>query len=495
MANTDLLKLSLKKTRDALVAGDISPVELTEVYLDQAEKTTILNAYVLINREKAEQSAKESEKRLLKNEGRPLEGIPIAHKDIYCTRGIRTTSCSKILENFIPPYESTVGQRLKNAGTVMLGKTNMDEFAMGSSNLTSYFGPCYNPWGSRVGEKHLIPGGSSGGSAAAVASLSALAATGTDTGGSVRQPASFCGLVGLKPTYGRCSRYGIMSFASSLDQPGVFTRNVEDAALMLQNMAGHDPKESTSVNREVPNYSENLESSVKGRRVGIPKEYNLPGMSLETKALWDQAQKWLEEEGAIIEEISLPHTEYALPVYYIIAPAEASSNLARYDGVRFGFRADGKTLDNLYEETRGQGFGEEVKRRILIGTQVLSAGSYEEYYLQAMKVRELIRRDFVQAFEKCDVILTPSTTTAAFTKETAPTDPKQMYLNDVYTVTANLAGLPGISVPGGLNKQGLPLGLQLFAPAFEEARLLNFGCILEKKAAFPCLYDHDLWKL
>ncbi len=491
----ELLKFTLSEAKEALKTKQISPVELTEAYLKQAEDIRDLNSYLEICHESARESARKSEKKYANGTARALEGLPIAHKDIFCTKGIRTTSCSRILSNFVPPYESTVSQKLKDAGTVMLGKLNMDEFAMGSANLTSYYKPCYNPWGYKIGEKHLIPGGSSGGSAGAVAALAALAATGTDTGGSIRQPAAFCGLVGIKPTYGRCSRFGIMAFASSLDQPGPLTRTVKDAAMILQNIAGYDPKESTSIDKPVPNYLSTLNDSIKGKRVGIPKEYNLPGLDKEVNALWKKTQKWLEEEGAIVEEISLPHTAYALPVYYIVSPAEASSNLARYDGVRYGRRVEGKTLDELYELTREEGFGEEVQRRILMGTHILSAGSYDEYYIQALKVRRMIYQDFEKAFEKIDMILTPSTTSAAFTQEKAPTDPLQMYLNDIYTVTANLAGLPGISVPVGLTSQGLPLGMQLVAPAFEESSLLNMAQHIENKAGFPNLYEAGLWNL
>lgn len=491
----ELLKFTLSEAKEAMDSKEISPCELTDAYLQQAEEVAELNSYLEICHDLAKRAAKKSEQKYMDGKAGNLEGLPIAHKDIFCTKGIRTTCGSRMLDNFIPAYESTVSQKLKDAGTVMLGKLNMDEFAMGSANLTSYYKPCYNPWGYKIGEKSLVPGGSSGGSSSAVASLSALAATGTDTGGSVRQPASFCGLVGLKPTYGRCSRFGIIAFASSLDQPGPITRTVKDAAMILQNMAGFDPKESTSVNKAVPDYLGTIDKSIKGKRVGIPREYTLPGLDPEVQALWNKTQKWLEEEGATIEEISLPHTSYALPVYYIVAPAEASSNLARYDGVRYGERIEGKTLDELYEKTRGECFGEEVKRRILIGTHVLSAGAYDEYYVQALKVRQLIYQDFAESFKKVDVILTPSTTSPAFSQEDAPKDPMQMYLNDIYTVTANLAGLPSISVPAGLTSKGLPLGMQLIAPAFEEVSLLNVAQCIEKKASFPNLYDAGLWNL
>jgi aspartyl-tRNA(Asn)/glutamyl-tRNA(Gln) amidotransferase subunit A len=405
-------------------------------------------------------------------------------KDLFCTEGVLTTAGSHILDGFKPPYESTVTARLWQAGAVMLGKLNMDEFAMGSSNTTSYHGSVKNPWKRRGENRDLVPGGSSGGSVAAVAARVAMGATGTDTGGSIRQPAAFCGLVGLKPTYGRCSRWGIVAFASSLDQAGPVARTVEDAALMLQVMAGHDPKDSTAVDLPVPDYRATLEGGVKGLRIGIPKEYRADGMDGAIDKLWAAGAGWLKAAGAEIVDISLPHTKYALPTYYIIAPAEASSNLARYDGVRFGLRVPGTTLDEMYENTRAEGFGAEVKRRVLIGTYVLSAGYYDAYYLKAQRLRSLILRDFTRAFEKVDAILTPSTPTAAFAIGDRTEDPIAMYLNDIFTVPVNLAGLPGISVPAGLSADGLPLGLQLIGRAFDEATLLRIARSLEQAANF-----------
>ncbi|HJT11647.1 MAG TPA: Asp-tRNA(Asn)/Glu-tRNA(Gln) amidotransferase subunit GatA, partial [Dongiaceae bacterium] len=413
-----------------------------------------------------------------------LEGISLAIKDLFCTDGVQTTAGSKILKGFKPPYESTVTANLWKAGAVMLGKVNMDEFAMGSSNLTSHFGGVGNPWRRKGDNKRLVPGGSSGGSAASVAARMALGATATDTGGSIRQPAAFTGTVGIKPTYGRCSRWGIVAFASSLDQAGPMARSVKDCALMLGAMAGHDPKDSTSVDLPVPDYTKALTGDIRGLRVGIPKEYRLDGMSAEIEKLWHEGAAWLKKAGAEIKEVSLPHTKYALPTYYIIAPAEASSNLARYDGVRFGLRVPGESLDEMYEKTRADGFGKEVRRRIMIGTYVLSAGYYDAYYLKAQRLRTLIARDFDRAFKNVDVILTPSTPSAAFAEGENTDDPIQMYLNDVFTVTANLVGLPGISVPGGLDSQGLPLGLQLIGRAFDEETLFRVGGVIESSANF-----------
>jgi aspartyl-tRNA(Asn)/glutamyl-tRNA(Gln) amidotransferase subunit A len=398
---------------------------------------------------------------------------------------VRTTAGSNILSNFVPPYESTVSQNLWNAGAVMLGKTNMDEFAMGSSNETSHFGPVFNPWRARASNSNLVPGGSSGGSAAAVAGNLALAATGTDTGGSIRQPAAVTGTVGLKPTYGRCSRWGIVAFASSLDQAGPMTRTVRDSAILLKAMASVDPKDSTSVDVPVPDYESGLESGVKGLRIGIPKEYRIDGAPPEIDALWSKGAEWLKAQGAEIVEVSLPHTKYALPTYYIVAPAEASSNLSRYDGVRFGHRAKGvEDIFDLYEKSRAEGFGPEVRRRILIGTYVLSAGYYDAYYARAQKLRTLIARDFTDAFQKCDVLLTPATPGPAFAVGEKSADPVAMYLNDVFTVTVNLAGLPGISVPAGLTANGLPLGLQVIGKAFDEETVLRAGRALETAAGF-----------
>lgn len=480
---SELIKYTMGEAKDRLLKKEFSAVELTQAYLDHMEKNRSLNAYVLETPEIALKMAEESDHRIAKGEAKDLEGMPLGIKDLFCTEGVTTTAGSHILDNYVPQYESTVSSNLKEAGAVLLGKTNMDEFAMGSSNMTSYFGSVINPW-KQEGGKNLTPGGSSGGSSAAVAGGLAIAATGTDTGGSIRQPAAFTGIVGIKPTYGRCSRWGIMAFASSLDQAGPMTRDVRDAAMMLKAMAGHDPKDSTSASAEVPDFEKVLDQGVKGLRVGIPKEYHLEGMNETTVRLWEQGKKWLQEAGAEIVEISLPHTKYSLPTYYILAPAEASSNLARYDGVRYGLRVPGKTLDELYENTRSEGFGEEVQRRILIGTYVLSSGYYDAYYLKAQKVRRLIRQDFEVAFQKVDVILTPTTPEAAFALDEAPTDPVVMYLNDVLTVPANLAGLPSISVPAGLSQEGLPLGLQLIGPAFDESVLFRAGRVIEDSADF-----------
>jgi aspartyl-tRNA(Asn)/glutamyl-tRNA(Gln) amidotransferase subunit A len=430
--------------------------------------------------------AEASDARIAKGEARPLEGLPLAIKDLFCTKGVRTTAGSNILGNFIPPYESTVSQNLWDAGAVMLGKTNMDEFAMGSSNETSYFKPVISPWRAQDSNQNLVPGGSSGGSAASVAANLCLAATGTDTGGSIRQPAAVTGTVGIKPTYGRCSRWGIVAFASSLDQAGPMTRTVRDSAIMLRHMASVDPKDSTSVDIPVPDYEATLEGGVKGLRVGIPKEYRIDGAPPEIDALWSKGADWLKAQGAEIVDVSLPHTKYALPVYYIVAPAEASSNLARYDGVRFGHRTKDAIRDitELYEKSRAEGFGAEVRRRILIGTYVLSAGYYDAYYSRAQKLRTLILRDFTEAFKKCDVLLTPATPGPAFALGEKSADPVSMYLNDVFTVTVNLAGLPAIAVPAGLTANGLPLGLQVIGKAFDEATVLRAGRSIEIAAGF-----------
>lgn len=479
----DLIRLTLAEAQKGLRAKKFSATELTKAYLESMERHRHLNAYILETPDFALEHARESDKRLSKGEGRPLEGLPLAIKDLFCTKGIRTTAGSHILDSFKPPYESTVSLKLKDAGAVCLGKTNMDEFAMGSANITSYYGSVVNPW-KRTDGKALTPGGSSGGSAAAIAGGLALAATGTDTGGSIRQPAAFSGIVGIKPTYGRCSRWGIVAFASSLDQAGPMTRDVRDAALMLEVMAGHDPKDSTSASLPVPSFEKALTQGVKGLRIGIPQEYRFEGMDEDITKLWEKGANWLKEAGAEIIDISLPHTKYSLPTYYVLAPAEASSNLARYDGVRYGLRVPGKTLDELYENTRSEGFGLEVQRRILIGTYVLSAGYYDAYYLKAQKVRKLIAQDFQLAFQKVDVILTPTTPTPAFALDEKPTDPVVMYLNDVLTVPLNLAGLPGMSIPAGLSKEGLPLGLQLIGPAFDENVLFRTGRVLEEAVAF-----------
>jgi aspartyl-tRNA(Asn)/glutamyl-tRNA(Gln) amidotransferase subunit A len=484
----DLIRLTMAEARDGLKKKDFSSVELTKAYLEAMVQYRPLNAYILETPELALQMAQESDRKLAHGEARPLEGLPIAIKDLFCTLGIQTTAGSHILEGYKPEYESTVTTNLKNAGTVFLGKTNMDEFAMGSANITSYYGDVTNPW-KRADGKDLTPGGSSGGSATAVAGGLAIAATGTDTGGSIRQPAAFSGIVGLKPTYGRCSRWGIVAFASSLDQAGPMTKDVRDAALLLKAMAGHDPKDSTSAPLEVPNFEAAIDQGVKGLRIGIPKEYKLDGMPEDIVKLWEKGEAWLKAAGAEIIDISLPHTKYSLPVYYVLAPAEASSNLARYDGVRYGLRVPGQTLDEMYENTRTEGFGTEVQRRILIGTYVLSAGYYDAYYLKAQRVRALITQDFQKAFEKVDVILTPTTPSPAFALDESPTDPVVMYLNDVLTVSANLAGLPGLSVPAGLSKEGLPLGLQLIAPAFNENVLFKTGKVIEDAAQFKSFLE------
>jgi aspartyl-tRNA(Asn)/glutamyl-tRNA(Gln) amidotransferase subunit A len=477
--------MTLAEARDALKAKTISSRELTGAFIAAIEAGRGLNAYITETAEKALLMAGESDKRIAEGKTGALEGLPLAIKDLFCTKGTRTTAASKILGNFIPPYESTVTQNLWNAGAVMLGKTNLDEFAMGSSNETSAFGPVFNPWRAKGSNQKLVPGGSSGGSSSAVAADLCLAATGTDTGGSIRQPAAVTGTVGLKPTYGRCSRWGVVAFASSLDQAGPMTKTVRDAAIMLTSMASVDAKDSTSVDLPVPDYESFLTGGVKGLKVGIPKEYRIDGIPADVAAMWDKAADWLKAQGAEVVEVSLPHTKYALPTYYIVAPAEASSNLARYDGVRFGHRAaNPHDITDLYERSRGEGFGAEVQRRILIGTYVLSAGYYDAYYSRAQKLRTLIKRDFDQAFETCDVLLTPSTPGPAFGVGSKTSDPLEMYLQDVFTVTVNLAGLPGISVPGGLTDSGLPLGLQLIGKAFDEGTLLRAAQAVETAADF-----------
>jgi aspartyl-tRNA(Asn)/glutamyl-tRNA(Gln) amidotransferase subunit A len=448
------------------------------------ERARLLNAFVTETPERAREMAKASDARLAKGKPGPLEGIPLAIKDMFCTKDVRTTACSRILNNFVPTYDSTVTAQLWRDGAVLLGKTANDEFAMGSSNETSFSGPVISPWRRKSANTPLVPGGSSGGSAAAVAANLCLGATGTDTGGSIRQPAAFTGTVGIKPTYGRCSRWGIVAFASSLDQAGPFARTVRDAALLLASMAGHDPKDSTSVDRPVPDYAAAVGKSVKGMRIGIPKEYRIDGMSAEIEKLWTQGIEWLKKAGAEIVNISLPHTKYALPAYYIVNPAEASSNLARYDGVRYGLRAPAGDITGMYEKTRAEGFGPEVRRRVLIGTYVLSAGYYDAYYLRAQKVRTLIKKDFEDCFtDGVHAMLTPATPSAAFgLNEKGGGDPVEMYLNDVFTVTVNMAGLPGISVPAGLDGQGLPLGLQLIGRPFDEETLFSLGQVIEDAA-------------
>ncbi|MDB5406792.1 MAG: gatA 3 [Rhodospirillales bacterium] len=481
---TNLTDLTIAEARDGLAAKRFTARELTAAHVAAVEAVRPLNAFITETPELALAQAESSDARLLRGEARPLEGLPLAIKDLFCTKEVLTTAASHILDGFKPPYESTVTQNLWDAGAVMLGKLNLDEFAMGSSTTTSFYGPTESPWRRDGDNRALVPGGSSGGSAAAVAARAALGATGTDTGGSIRQPASFVGIVGLKPTYGRCSRWGTIAFASSLDQAGPMTRSVRDAAIMLKAMAGHDPKDSTSAPQAVPDFEAALSGDIRGLKIGIPKEYRVDGMKREIEALWQRGIDWIKDAGAEPVEISLPMTKYALATYYIIAPAEASSNLARYDGVRFGLRVPGKTLDEMYELTRAEGFGAEVQRRILIGTYVLSAGYYDAYYLKAQRVRTLIARDFAEAYKQVECILTPTTPSTAFAIGEKSDDPIAMYLNDVFTVPVNLAGLPGISVPAGLGEDGLPLGLQVIGRAFDEATILRVAGVIERAAGF-----------
>ncbi|MBT9444856.1 MAG: Asp-tRNA(Asn)/Glu-tRNA(Gln) amidotransferase subunit GatA [Hyphomonadaceae bacterium] len=482
---SDLTKLTLSDALDDLAAKKVSSVELTDAFLAAIDKANPhLNAYVVVTHKKARRMAEESDARRAKGKAGRLDGAPLGIKDLFCTEGVRSTACSAILGEFTPTYESTVTANLWRDGAVMLGKLNMDEFAMGSSNETSAFGPVTNPWRSSGSNAKLTPGGSSGGSASATAADLCLAATATDTGGSIRQPASFTGTVGIKPTYGRCSRWGIVAFASSLDQAGPITKTVKDAAIMLTSMCGHDPKDSTSLDVNTPDFTKAVGRSVKGLRIGVPKEYRVDGMPAEIDALWEQGIAQLKDAGCEIVPVSLPHTKYALPAYYIIAPAEASSNLARYDGMRFGARKAGKDLTETYEATRAAGFGKEVQRRILIGTYVLSAGYYDAYYLRAQKVRSRIAEDFTNVFDKVDAILTPTAPSAAFALGEKAGDPVQMYLNDIFTVTTNLAGLPGISVPAGLDAKGLPLGLQVIGRALDEETVFAVASALEKAAGF-----------
>ncbi|MHC5307389.1 Asp-tRNA(Asn)/Glu-tRNA(Gln) amidotransferase subunit GatA [Bartonella sp. LJL80] len=483
---TDLTTLTIAEARDALNKREFKATELTEAYLQAIEASNpAINAYVTVTGDQARQMAEASQQRIEKGEAGALEGIPLGIKDLFATYDVHTQACSHILEGFKPKYESTVTANLWSDGAVMLGKLNMDEFAMGSSNETSHYGPVVNPWRESGSTDELVPGGSSGGSAAAVAARLCAGATATDTGGSIRQPAAFTGTVGIKPTYGRCSRWGTIAYASSLDQAGPIGRDVRDCAIMLKSMASFDLKDSTSVDLPVPDYESFIGQSVKGMKIGIPKEYRVEGMSEEILELWQKGIAWLKDAGAQIVDISLPHTKYALPAYYIVAPAEASSNLARYDGVRFGLRVPGKDIIEMYENTRSAGFGDEVKRRILIGTYVLSAGYYDAYYLKAQKVRTLIKQDFDQCFEAgVDAILTPATPTAAFgvADEKLKNDPVAMYLNDIFTVTVNMAGLPGISVPAGLSSQGLPLALQLIGKSFAEEKLFQTAHVIEQAA-------------
>jgi aspartyl-tRNA(Asn)/glutamyl-tRNA(Gln) amidotransferase subunit A len=492
---TALTHLTLAEARDGLARKRFSAAELAEAHIGAIEQARALNAFVRETPERALAMAKVSDAKIARGEARPLEGIPLGIKDLFATHGVVSTAGSNILKNFEPPYESTVTHNLWSAGAVMLGKLNLDEFAMGSSNETSAFGPVVSPWrrkGSNVGADpsgaiegaHLVPGGSSGGSAAAVAARLCVGATATDTGGSIRQPAAFTGTVGIKPTYGRCSRWGIVAFASSLDQAGPIARTVRDTAILLRSMAGPDPKDTTSAEIPVPDFEAAVGRGVKGLRIGIPKEYRMEGMSEEIEALWRRGAAWLREAGAEIVEVSLPHTKYALPAYYIVAPAEASSNLARYDGVRYGLRVPGRDVVEQYERTRAEGFGREVKRRVMIGTYVLSAGYYDAYYVRAQKIRTLIKRDFEEVYARgVDAILTPATPSAAFgIGEKGSADPVEMYLNDIFTVTVNMAGLPGIAVPAGLDAQGLPLGLQLIGRAFDEETLFAAGQVIEEAA-------------
>jgi aspartyl-tRNA(Asn)/glutamyl-tRNA(Gln) amidotransferase subunit A len=486
-----LTDLTLAQARDGLRARDFSARAITEAHLAAIEALNPrLNAYLTVTADLALQQADAADAALGAGKGGPLAGIPLAIKDLFCTEGVRTTAGSKILGPFVPPYESTVSANLLRDGAVFLGKANMDEFAMGSSNMTSAYGPVENPWKRRQDNAAvLVPGGSSGGSAAAVSARLAMGATGTDTGGSIRQPASFCGIAGMKPSYGRCSRWGVIAFASSLDHPGPFGRTVADCAILLRSMAGHDPKDSTSADVPVPDYEAACRRGVKGLRIGVPREYRMDGMPEDIERLWRQGLDWLRDAGAEVVDVSLPHTKYGLAAYYIVAPAEASSNLARYDGVRFGLREDGADLRELYERTRAAGFGAEVRRRILIGTYVLSAGYYDAYYLKAQKVRALILKDFTDAFGRVDALLTPTAPSAAFAQGDNMDDPIKMYLNDVFTVPANMAGVPGMSVPAGLDANGLPLGLQVIGKPFDEETVFAVAAAIERAAGITALPD------
>jgi len=482
---SNLIDLTLSDLVKKIKSKEISSKEITTVYIERSNKSKKLNAYV---EETFDEAIKNSEKFDNKPDfDKKLSGIPLAVKDLFCTKNVKTTAGSKILENFVPTYEATVTQNLWNEGAILLGKLNCDEFAMGSSNETSYFGNVISPIAD-----NLVPGGSSGGSASALAAKLTPATIGTDTGGSIRQPASFTGTVGLKPTYGSCSRYGIVAFASSLDQAGPMTRDVKDCALMLEVISSFDPKDSTSIHFKRPNYFSDLNKNIKGKKIGIPKEYRVDGMPTEIENLWEKGKSYLKDCGAEIIDISLPHTNYALPTYYIVAPAEASSNLARYDGVKYGFRADGENLIDMYEKTRSQGFGDEVKRRIMIGTYVLSSGYYDAYYLKAQKVRKLIKNDFDNVFNKVDAILTPSTPSSAFKIGDKTNDPVSMYLNDIFTVPVNLAGLPGISIPAGLDKNNYPLGLQIIGKPFDEQGILDIAFSMEEKINFK-LKTNEWW--
>lgn len=478
--------LTIEQAKEGLKNKDFSAVELAESYSNAASESAS-NSFITLTPELALEQAKASDIKIANGEGGLLEGVPIAVKDLFCTKGVQTTAASKILEGFIPAYESKITENLFSQGAVMVGKTNLDEFAMGSANITSYFGHVANPWKDKNNPKRkLVPGGSSGGSAASVAEDISIASLGTDTGGSIRQPASFCGVVGVKPTYGRCSRWGTIAFASSLDQAGPITKTVKDAALVLQSIAGFDKNDSTSVDKLVPNWYSAINTDLKGKKIGIPKEYNIDGVPAEIKSLWEKGATWLKGQGAEIVDVSLPHTKYALPVYYVIAPAEASSNLSRYDGVRYGHRTtkEIKSLDEMYELTRAEGFGDEVKRRIMIGTYVLSHGYYDAYYLKAQKVRNLIAQDFSKAFEQVDAILTPTAPSTAFADGENQDDPIKMFLNDVFTVPASLAGIPGISVPSGLDANGLPLGLQILSKPWDEQSVFDVAQAIEDASGF-----------
>ncbi len=482
-----LTNLTIRAALDGLTKKEFTATELVEAHIKAGEEARHLNCYITETFDSAREAAKESDARYAAGKALPLDGIPIAMKDLFCTEGVQTTAASKILKGFKPPYESTVSGQMKRDGTITLGKANLDEFAMGSSNQTSALGNVINPWKRKGDNKDLAPGGSSGGSAAAVAARIAMGSTGTDTGGSIRQPAAFCGIAGIKPTYGRCSRFGIVAFASSLDQAGPFARNTEDCALLLKSMSGYDSKDSTSVNLPVPDYAATLKNGIKGLKVGVPKEYRVEGTNPEILALWDKGVQMMKDAGAEIVEVSLPHTKYALQTYYVIAPAECSSNLARYDGVRFGQRVEGDNLIDTYEKTRAEGFGREVKRRILVGTYVLSAGYYDAYYNQARRVRKLIWQDFIEAYKKCDILLTPTAPTPAFALGESQKDPVTMYLNDIFTIPASMAGMPGMSVPVGLSSDGLPLGLQILGKPFDEETIFRAAYALEQAAQFTAV--------
>jgi len=482
---SDLTNLTIAEALSGLKNKDYTSAELTQAHIDTMGAHKNLNAFITETPELALEQAAKSDERRASGDAGILEGIPLGIKDLFCTYDVQTTAASRILKGFKPQYESTVTQNLLDNGSIFLGKTNLDEFAMGSSNTTSYYGNVINPWKADGDNSDLVPGGSSGGSAAAVAARLCMGATGTDTGGSIRQPAAFCGITGIKPTYGRCSRWGVVAFASSLDQAGTFARTVEDNALMLQAMAGHDPKDSTSAKVAVPDFAAAIDGDIKGKTIGIPKEYRVEGMPEEISKLWEQGIEWLHSAGAKTVEVSLPHTHYALATYYIIAPAEASSNLARYDGVKYGHRAEGgEDLQDMYELTRAEGFGDEVKRRIMIGAYSLSSGYYDAYYIKAQKVRRLISNDFMEAFKKCDALLTPTAPSAAFKIGENEDDPIKMYLNDVFTVPASLAGLPGISIPAGTDSQGLPLGLQVITRPWDEEMAFRVAGVIENLAQF-----------